>query len=385
MCASPWGDSPSPEIKRLLGAAPHQLTRHGLYCHREGIPPSTNVDALFREAERLLLARGDVRVLDFNTGPGSQAENVIPTEEASLSSYVGVDQPAGSRLFRVDHHHDLKRLAQESTTPLALAWLRAMCREGREDVLLGFTRARYLADHCDADILLANALASRADDAGFVLGRFAEVMAAAALRNDYVVAPPVGLEPEATRVFRACVGLERAVRAGEVSFDDATRRWVVAMEGWCQGRAGEEEARRLAGWEAEARDKEAEALAKMTAWSLMGRVSRRAEGRVVVLEAPSKVDNSDLFLWVGANVTPPPSVQVLTYPRGGDGSLHLVMKVRAHGGFDLNPVFTRLQERFPGAGFRGRAAAGGCPSLAHDDREPVLREVEAVLRAKGDG
>src|SRR5205085_2180660 len=95
---------------------------------------------------------------------------------------------------------------------------------------------------------------------------FADALAAAALRNDYVRLPPPEHQPRASRVFYACVGIEASIRSGEVGFGEAQQVWLPALEAWCAGHAAPGVARRLDAWEREMRAKEDETLATIAAW-----------------------------------------------------------------------------------------------------------------------
>jgi hypothetical protein len=347
------------EVERALAPAPFEITDLGVYGYRGGIEK-----AALRRAEEALARAGPVRVLDFCLGPEDLAENVVRDESGAVADYIGVARAGGHRVFRVDHHHDLRVLATESTTPLALRWLRALHAAGRGDILEAVARSRYVADHCDADILLSNHVARR---------------------NDYVLPPPAALEPAASRVFDACVGIEHEIRAGRVTFAAAQTEWLPALEGWVGGgpRIDPARATRLDALEAASRDRRAQALASIDAWDEGGRLETRAGGRLIFLDAPAKIENADLFVHVTARAATDARfarvvVQVLRFPKKGDRG-H-IFKVRSHGGFDLNPLIARLRERLPAAAFGGRSAAFGSQfPVAPEDAPDVLRLAEAAV------
>lgn len=143
----------------------------------------------------------------------------------------------------------------------------------------------------------------------------------------------------------------------------------------CEGGGGDPALER---WEGGARAKEAATLAAIDAWAAEGRLAAHLAGRLVTLDAPRKIDNADLFLFL-AHSDCPPVVQLLAYPaEAGPG---VVYKLRAHGGFDLNPLFTALRARFPESGFGGRSAAGGSKPMAPIDRGIMVALVEEAINA----
>ena len=108
-------------------------------------------------------------------------------------------------------------------------------------------------------------------------------------------------------------------------------------------------------------------------WVAAGRLEVAGDGRLAILDAPRRIDNATLFLYVrerrpfgGAGI------QLLHYA-AEDG--RRVYKLRAHGSLDLHPLYETLADRLPAAGFGGRSAAGG--SRPTEPCLPVVRD--AVL------
>jgi hypothetical protein len=366
-------------LERALVPAPFEISDLGLYCPREGATA-----AAIREAERILLREGSLRTLDFNLGAEDLLENAVRGNGDDLRLYEGAPRPGGVRVFRVDHHYDVRALAAESATPLVLRWLRALHAAGRRDILAEVARSRFLADHCDADILLANHLALCAEDAPYLFSPTADALAAAALRNDYVLSPPPEREPWASKAFYACLGIDTDVRARRLPFHEALRTWLASLGPWLEGRAGAEVARRLDAWEARARAREAAHLAAIEGWIGEGRLARCLGGRAIFLDAPRKIDNAEFFLFVLRRPREErPVVQVLRYPEQA-APQRFVYKVRAHGGFDLHPLLSRLQAEFPEAGFAGRSAALGSRPTAPIDPEALMATIEKALGAPPD-
>src|SRR5262249_12950569 len=111
------------------------------------------------------------------------------------------------------------------------------------------------------------------------------------------------------------------------------------------------------------------------------RLTRHDGGRVALLDAPRKIDNGDFFLYFTLR-SERPVIQVLRYPGGESFPGRFMYKIRAHGGFDLNPLFRRLRAEFPGAQFGGRSAAGGSRvAVAIDDAALVALAADESMRA----
>ncbi|GIW71981.1 MAG: hypothetical protein KatS3mg102_1523 [Planctomycetota bacterium] len=368
-------------LAALLGDRPYELSPLGLYCRREVARTERLV-----AAERVLLQHGSLRVFDLQLGrPCDLAENAIPTEDADPAAYEGAPRPGGVRVFRVDHHHPLERLRRETTTALVLAWLRGLWERGRTELLAEVARARYLADHADPDILLAHRIALDAQDRAAIFAPELQWLLAAARRNDYVEPPPAELEPQASRAFYACLGIERAIEAGTLGFAEAERRWLRWLLPWLRAEAPAEAAEQLARWEQEQRAAQARVLERLERWSREGRLVQAAGGRVVQLGAPHKIDAAELVLYL--RLRPPagavaPQLALLHFAGGEDGA-RLIYKLRAlDPALDLQPLFARLEERFPGAGFGGRAAAGGSRPTAGIEPQAVLAEAADWLQRR---
>jgi len=363
------------DLQGALDGARYELGEHGLYCHRNGVR-----DGLLLAAEASLAQHGSVRVLDFTHGARFLQDNVVPTDGSDPGDYEGVRSPSGHRIFRVDHHYEVESLASTSTTPLVLRWIRGLWRRGRADLLGELQGSRYLADHADADILLSNYAASRATDASFAHGHFARCVAAAALRNDYVVLPTDDTEPQASRIFYACVGIEKDILDGRLTFEDAQARVLPHLEGWASGapsQAAADIASRLGEYDRSMRAAEAQTLAQISAWEAAGRLSWEIGGRLAVLDAEEKIDNSDLFLYF-VRTGRTPQVQALVFPEK-DGAGRSTVKLRSHGGFDLNPLFASLNSVVPEARFGGRAAAGGSKPVDPATLSQIVTTVRALL------
>lgn len=341
-------------LAEILGDVPHQACAEGLFCPREGVTPEQLV-----RLESALLQSGSLLVLDFQLGrPEDLTENAVPAPGSDPAAYRGVRR-GDHRVFRVDHHHPLPELAETSTTPMVLRWLRGLWAAGEQVLLSEVARARYLADHCDPDILLSQHLAGSAEDREYLHGPMGAWLSAAAIRNDYIRLAPPELQPQADRIFYASLGIEEAIEEGAISFEEALLRWLPSLHPWLQGRAGAEEATRLDHWEGSRRSHEEATLARIRAWREEGRWQSLAGGRLVFLDAPEKIDNAELFLYVARESEggSPPAVQVLRFPSNGGATS--TFKLRSHAGYDLGPLYPLLNARFPGARFGGRAAAGG--------------------------
>jgi hypothetical protein len=367
------------EIDGILSGAVYELSASGLYCRRE----VARTERLIA-CEEALLRDGSLRVFDFQMRrPADLAENIIAREDADPASYRGAERPGGARVFRVDHHHPLRRLSRESTTPLVVAWLRSLWRAGETACLEQVAAARYLADHCDQDIVLAHHLARSATDRGYIEGPVPDRLAAACIRNDYIEPPPADLEPDAGRVYYACLGVEEAIEAGELRFVEALSAWLPQLGPWLRGEAPAATSARFDAWERGMRCKEGATLGRIGGWIDAGRWREAAGGKVIMLEAPEKIDNADLYLYVVREATAGrsrPTVQLLGFPSGGAGGV--TWKVRSHGGWDIMPLLGRLNERFADAGFGGRTAAGGSRPGVEIDPAQLLAEVAAAVEGE---
>lgn len=363
------------ELAAVLDGAQYELSELGLYCHRDSARRGALLDA-----ERVLAAHGPVRVFDFKHSSAGLSDNAVPHDGADIGAYEGVRSAHGSRVFRVDHHYDVPSLAAVSSTPLVIEWLRGLWRRGRSDVLGQVEQSRYVADHADTDILLSNYAASRATDAEFIHGPLPGWMSAAALRNDYITLPDGANEPYASRIFYACLGVEAAVLDGLLTFHRAQSELLSQLGPWVtdsSSRLDPQVKRRLDEWEQASRAGEAQTLGQIAAWERDGRMAWAMDGRVAILQAEAKIDNSDLYLYF-LRKGRRPEVQALMFPEPGAPGMYKV-KLRSHFGFDLNPLFGRLNELMPGAGFDGRAAAGGSRSVAGMDWDGFLRIVGESL------
>jgi len=352
----------------LFGEAPFELTALGLYFHRDKPPAS------LRAVEALLVRDAPVRVMDFNNDASLLNENVVPGDQADPAEYEGVGGSGAHRVFRVDHHYDVPSLAHTTTTCLTLRWLRGLWNCGAREVLRAVARSRYVANHADTDILLANHLAGVADERDVIFGAGADWFAAASLRNDHIETR--GLGPEAQRVFYACLGIEDEILTGTLSFEEAQRSYLPQLCSWIAGDGRVDVAAKLDALEREMRDKEKRTLDEIAACESRGGLKRELGDRLVVCEMERKIDNADLYLYLSRGERRP-VVQALIYP----GSEGLKVKLRSHGGFDLNPLFRRLNELMPRGCFGGRASAGGSNSLEELDREQLIGAVRSVLPA----
>jgi|GEM_PF-4487212 len=363
------------DVSKALQGAVFELSDLGLYCRRD-----TAAQGSLKRAEAALCAHGPVRVLDFKHDASSLVENVIPAEGASIGDYEGVVAPSGHRVFRVDHHYELPSLRDTSSTPLVLRWIRALRARGCTQLLAEIARSRYLADHADADILLSNFVASQATSDVLLQGPLGEWLGAAALRNDYIVLPPPRDEPYASRIYYACVGIEDAILGGKLTFERAQREILPQLRAWVTGDVrglNPEIGRRLDAWEAEKRTEEDATLGVIDRWVSQGRMRWELGGRAAILDAETKIDNADLYLYF-LRKGRRPVVQALVYPeRDIDGTC--VVKLRSHGGFNLYPLFERLNRLIPGAAFDGRAAAGGSRPMKQMDWEAFLRALSDVF------
>jgi hypothetical protein len=364
------------EVRAVLHGAPFELSQAGLFCHRLQVPKGA-----LSTLEAALGRHGPVRVLDFTHGAHCLVDNAVAHDGADPAAYEGAVGPCGHRLFRVDHHYDVASLRTVSTTPLVLRWLRGLWARGRHELLAEVARSRYLADHADADILLSNFLAAQAENEALLHGPLGAWLAAAALRNDYVRLPPTDTEPEASRIFYACVGIEKEILAGRLRFADAQTQILPQLEPWLsadQERLDPAIGRRLDEWCAALRAEEERTLARIAAWESAGKLTRALDGQLAILEADEKIDNAELYLYLTGHQ--PPVVQLLTYPAPESESSRVIVKVRSHGGFDLYPLFAALNALVPEGAFGGRAAAGGSRPIAPIPRAEL---VEAVRRALG--
>lgn len=367
-------------LRRAVEAAarPHQasgaqiaVTARGVTARRSEIAP-----AGFRAIEDVLSA-SPVRVLDFNHGPQDLAESYFDGERYR-DDYAGAVGAGGAPVFRVDHHHPCAALRAASTTPLVRRWLLGLHRAGARQTLSVVASGRYLVNHWDVDILFAQHLADAALDAAYLEGA-GEVLAAAALRNDYLLAPPSALRERALDAYFAGLGLEDAITRGEVSFDEALARWVPAIGRLVLSEpAPPAERARLGSWRDGAARAERDQLDEIDRWATQGRLKLERGGRLAVLDAPRRIDNAVLFLYLRERLPlEGRRVQLLHYPdRGG----RRVYKLRSHGGLDLHPAFEMLRVRLPNAGFGGRSTAGGSRPT-----EPCIEEVRRVLEGLLDG
>lgn len=303
----------------LFGKASFELTELGLYFHRDRPPAS------LRAVEALLVRDAPVRVMDFNDDASLLNENVVPGDEADPAGYEGVGGPGAHRVFRVDHHHDVPSLAGTTTTCLTLRWLRGLWNRGAHEVLEAVARSRYVANHADTDILLANHLAGAANERDVVFGAGADWFAAASLRNDHIETRGLGLE--AQRVFYACLGLEDEILDGTLSFEEAQRNYLPQLCSWIAGDGRGGVTAKLDAWEQEMRDKEVRTLDEIAACESRGGLKRALGDRLVLCEMDRKIDNADLYLYLSRGDRRP-MVQVLIYP----GSEGLKVKLRSHGG-----------------------------------------------------
>ena len=364
------------EIRAVLGDAPHELTDRGLYCHRN----KASKRAL-RAAEEVLLRHGAVRVIDFTHDKTLLHQNAVPRDGADPAGYEGFAGPAGHRLFRADHHYEVPSLASTSSTPLVLQWLQGLWQRGRANLLREVAGSRYLADHADTDILLANYLAANALDEALVRGPAASWLAAAALRNDYVRVPPAEVEPQASRAFYTCIAIEREILDGRLPFADAQSNVLPELVRWLHGADPVDGSLRasLEAWEGAARADEQRVLQRIEAWEAQRKLTWELDGKLAILEADEKIDNADLFLYLGRKAHPP-VVQALVFPESGELERKVIVKLRAHGGFDLYPLYARLRVIAPESLFDGRSAAGGSKPFAGMARADLIEAVRSVLR-----
>lgn len=365
-------------IERVLGEPYFEFDPLGIRVLRERVR-----QAQLRDIERLLSEAGSVRILDFRIGLEDLEENLVSPAGGALGAYAGIATPAGTRVFRVDHHFDRPELDGESTTPLVLRYLRALRESGREAVLREFSRALYLADHADPDILFANYLAHAAETDESVLGPLGDRFAAAAVRNDYIRLPDPADEPFASRLYYAGLGLENSILGREAGFAETLRERLPHAGAWLEGRAPAGVAREFDRFEATSRALEADVLRKIAAWEAAGLLRLHAGGRIAYLEAPDKIDNSDLFLYFLTRAAERPEIQILRYGRtnrsGAPGPVYMY-KFRAHGGRSLVPVFERLKDLVPAAGIDGRPAAGGSRTpIPEIPRDELIEAVRSVL------
>jgi hypothetical protein len=362
------------DVSKALQGAAFELSDLGLYCRRDTVAPGA-----LKRAEAALCAHGPVRVLDFKHDASSLIENIIPAEGASIGDYEGVVAPSGHRVFRVDHHYELPSLRDTSSTPLVLRWIRALHDRGRTRLLEELARSRYLADHADTDILLSNYIAGQAASDVVLQGPLREWLCAAALRNDYIVLPQPRDEPYASRIYYACVGIEDAILDGKLTFEEAQRAILPQLRAWVTGDVrglDPEIGRRLDAWEAEKRAEEDATLRMIDRWVSQGRMRWELGGRAAILDAEKKIDNADLYLYF-LRKGRRPVVQALMYPERDNGTC--VVKLRSHGGFNLYPLFERLNRLIPGAAFDGRAAAGGSRPMKQMDWTAFVRALSDAI------
>lgn len=354
----------------VFGDSPFEISEGGVSYHRNKPPRGS-----LREVEALLLAGTSVRVLDFNDDAALLDQNVVSDDGDDPGGYEGVATPSGNRVFRVDHHYPLACLAKTTTTHLTVSWLRGLWRREDHALVSQVAGSRYVANHADVDILLSNYLAGQASRRDLVFGRASDQMVAASMRNDHIEVE--GFHAEAQRVFYACLGMEEEILEGRLSFAEAQSRYLPALERWVFGPGAVDPSlvRRLEGWEIRMRDSERRTLEAIAACEAAGGLTWEAADQLVVCEMPSRVDNADLYVYL-ARGKRRPAVQVLVYPEGS----RFKIKIRSHGGFDLNPLFARLNERMPDAGFGGRATAGGSKSVAAVDRKALVDTIAASIR-----
>lgn len=352
----------------IFGGAPFELSERGVYFHRNKPP-----DGSLRDVEQCLLSNASVRVLDFNDDASLVSDNVVSRDGAEPGAYEGVRSCTGHRLFRVDHHYDLPSLARTTTTCLTLSWLRGLWRRGAWEVLRAVGRSCYIANHADTDILLANYLAGAAQDGDVIHGPAAESFASASLRNDHIEMRDFGRE--AQKVFYACLGIEQDILGGALSFGEAQGRYLSQLEGWIGAASLDPKVTlQLDSWERQMRDRETRTLEAIAACDAQGGVRWELSDRLVVCEMDRRIDNADLYLYL-AQGNKQPLVQTLIYPEAGGYRV----KLRSHAGFDLNPLFRLLNERMPGAGFGGRATAGGSKCVDAVDRTALLDAVDSLM------
>lgn len=353
----------------LSPGATFELGPQGFCAHRRGLAPEG-----YRLVERALSTH-PVCIFDFNIEPELDLAENIHNGERFQPLYAGVPGEHGAPLFRVDHHYDIPALARDSTTPMTLRWLRALHRAGHHATLEALDSARYLANHWDVDILFSLHLADRALEPE-ILNAAGPAMAAAALFNDYLAPPPPEIEDAALNAFYAGLALEDALDRGEMTFSHAFERWLPALSLWLAGRAAPDDARNLRDWADAGRAEAAEVQERIHSWRDGMRFL--ADGALCFLEAPEKIDNSSLYLYL-ARHRPMTRLQLLTYPVGRD---QVIYKIRSHGGLNINPLLNTLGERFPESRFGGRAAAGGSQAMK-PETEVVLNVALEFLKPQG--
>lgn len=359
--------------------SPFELTDAG-FCGRRSQIENDG----FRAIETLLAATGrPVWTFDFNHAPADLAENVHDGDRFA-ADYRGATGAAGGTVFRVDHHYDVAALKRDSTTPMVRRWLLGLHDAGETALLKTIASGRYLTNHWDVDIMFSQHLASRATDRSY-LDRVGRFLAAAALRNDYVEPPPAEDEPWASRAFYAGLGLEDAITAGEVTYAEAQSKWIPALGAWilsgerADANGDDPAVATLKAWADDAERDERRGLDRIAAWAEQGLLVVEQGGAFVRLDAPEKIDNAVLYLYVKLRVPGPRNrVQLLAYPYEDRDTVQY--KVRAHGDVNLNPLYASLNERLPEAGFGGRAAAGGSrPVLPNHD---IVRDAVRSLVAR---
>jgi hypothetical protein len=356
----------------LPRGAEFELCEAGFYGHRKRLGRG----AAYRSLEEFFADR-PLRVFDFNMGVEDLVEN-LHDGNSFQSDYRGFARGDSGRIFRVDHHFEVDDLRSDSTTPMVLRWLLALHDDGDRETLKTVAEARYLADHCDVDIIFSHHLARHAADRSY-LEEVGPAFAAGALINDYGGAPE-GSDQRADQAYFAGLALETEITDGRLAFADVQDKWLPALGAWLAGEKDDETTEQLAIWEKATRESEEAILETIEAWRGEGRLRVEMEGRLAVLEAPEEIDNLSLFSYLARRMPlPGHRVQLLSFP-SDPGSDLVTYKIRSHAGFDLNPLYPALEEALPGASWGGRSAAGGSGKPQQPETEGLMEVLRGAFR-----
>ncbi|MBF0216923.1 MAG: hypothetical protein HQL30_08030 [Candidatus Omnitrophica bacterium] len=227
------------DLLAVMPEARLEITDDGIFMDRASKIDGYVYKALLNSMETIYSRRSPDRKqlwMDFNWDAGRQeALNIVPpgldadtpvtynnSEERRveiMSGYAAAIK-GNKAPFHIDHHYGSAILTLMSTTVLAVDLARYLHDNNGRDILEQMKNGIFFADHCDADILLANFVARHADDAG-MLNDYGDLMKETALMNDHAKEPREGVKEQAEILKYIMLGLEKKLSSGEVDFNAA--------------------------------------------------------------------------------------------------------------------------------------------------------------------
>lgn len=347
-------------------------------------------------------------------------QGAVPDNEISACYAEIVLHSSSSCILHIDHHYPIDSIALTSTTPLVFGLVKWAHQNKQEEFLHRIASGFAFFDHCDADILLSQYIATRALDKEFLEVNGA-LLCATALLNDHLILPTDRVLSEKTKIFyRIILDLEQKIIDQVIDVSVAFELINDALEfgnrvvdlyqlndttltsAHEQNSLAAEltnspllESYLLGKVRSAPEDNLVAALPHVTIETGINCLQEDAItriGKIVVLNT-----SEHTFDFAGSNVVLAllsqdlefmhgVKVVVTCYPMGHGFCMKFRSVVSAEAGFcDLNQVYAEIRKRFPdsyGQYVNGRATAGGLKNGAiSGDKNLALRDIIPLVQS----